>query len=58
MEVVSKEQLQKILGFLTESTKEQDVEWLATTVKFKNGARITIHTANAPKRPAGITSDD
>ena len=36
--------------------KLKNIKWVALSVEFNDGGRVTLHSKDAPNRPAGIKS--
>ncbi len=39
---------------ISKEITDDDVEWIAISVKYKDGITTALHSAGAPKRPQGI----
>lgn len=44
----------RYLQTLIDKIEAGEVEWAAFTAKFSGGARVAVHSKDAPKRPRGV----
>lgn len=44
-----------MLADISKSLTNDKVGWIAVSIKYKDGGRITVHSRDAPSRPKGLS---